>query len=242
MFSKHLGNENSNIRLVWLPGWANTHANLLPLASMFPQYENYLLDLAGFGQTPVPTEAWSTLDYAKDIANLLKTLPPKKTIILGHSFGGGVGIQLAANFKGNIDGLVLIAGAGLKRKKGLIFKTYTKMVKTFSPILKKIFPFLRKVSFSSSDYKNTNGVMREIFKKAISEKLAETSQNIECSTLLIYGEKDTATPPYFGELYKQNIKNSELFILPNANHYTLLLEHNKQTQYLIKKFLEDNFK
>lgn len=231
IFFKHLNNENSNIRLIWLPGWANTHVNLLPLASMFPQYENYIFDLAGFGQTPAPDEAWSTLDYAKDIMSFLTTLPPKKTIILGHSFGGGVGIQSAANFKNDVDGLVLIAGAGLKRKKGLIFKTYVKTVKTFSPILRKIFPFLRKVSFGSSDYKNTSRVMREIFKKAIAEKLEQTSQNIECPTLLVYGEKDTATPPYFGELYKQNIKNSELFILPNANHYTLLLEHNKQTQY-----------
>ncbi|MDD2840696.1 MAG: alpha/beta hydrolase [Rickettsiales bacterium] len=242
MFFKHLPNENSNIRLVWLHGWANTYANLLPLANLFPQYENYLLDLAGFGQTPPPNEVWSTKDYAEDIIKFIKTLPPKKTIVLGHSFGGGVGIQLAANFKNNIDGLVLIAGAGLKRKRGIGFKIYKKLVKTFSPILKKIFPFLKKLSFGTSDYRNTSGIMREIFKKAISEKLEQTSQNIQCPTLLIYGEKDTATPPYFGEMYKQNIKNSELFVLSGANHYTLLLEHNRQTQYLIKNFVQGNFK
>jgi len=242
MFFKLLENENSNIRLIWLHGWANTYINLLPLANMFPQYENYILDLAGFGETKAPKEVWSTLEYAKDVLNFLKTLPPKKTIIIGHSFGGRIGIQFASNLQNDIDGLIIIAGAGLPYKRGIIFKTYVKLVKVFSPILKKIFPFLRKVSFGSSDYKNVNGLMREIFKKTISENLSEISKNIKCPTLLIYGGIDTAAPSYFGEIYNQNIKNSELFILPNANHYTLLLEHNKQTQYLIKKFLEDKFK
>lgn len=242
MFFKLLPNEESNIRLVWLHGWANTHINLLSLASLFPQYENYLLDLAGFGQTPLPKEAWSTEDYANDVAKFLKTLPSKKTIIIGHSFGGRIGVRLASNNKNNIDGLVLIAGAGLKYRRSLKFKIYVKLVKTFSPILKKIFPFLKRHSFGCSDYKNSNGLLREIYKKTIEENLEETSRNIKCSTLLIYGDKDTASPPYFGEIYNQNIPNSKLYILTNTNHYSLIMENNRQTQHLIKRFLEENFK
>ncbi len=242
MFHRYLANENSNVRLIWLHGWGNTHINLLALANLFPQYESYLLDLAGFGETAIPDKAWTTKDYAEDVLKFIKTLPPKKTIIIGHSFGGRIGVQLAANFPNEINGLVLIAGAGLPYKRGIIFKTYIKLVEIFSPFVKKIFPFITKLKFGSSDYKNINGIMKEIFKKTISENLDETSKNIQCPTILIYGEKDTAAPAYFGEIYNHNIKNSKLFVLPNANHYSLLIENNKQTQYLIKNFIQENFK
>ncbi|MBR2140894.1 MAG: alpha/beta hydrolase [Rickettsiales bacterium] len=241
MFFERLGDRNSTIRIVWLHGWGVDHNSLMPLANMFSTYDNYLLDLAGFGKTDRPNEIWDTEDYTKSVVDFVASLPKKTTIFVGHSFGGRICIRLASKFSQNADAIVLIGGAGLKHKRGILFRLYIGFVGIFSPILKKIFPFLSKLKIGSSDYRHLDKFMKEIFKKTISENLDDMSKDISLPTLLIYGENDNQTPPYFGETYSKNIKNSEFVVIPKATHYSVIFENNKQTQYLINNFIRRHF-
>ena len=54
-------------------------------------------------------------DYADAFAEWLSTLPRARRIWIGHSFGCRVGLQLAARHPATVDGLFLIAAAGLPR-------------------------------------------------------------------------------------------------------------------------------
>lgn len=241
MFFERIGNQNSNIRLIWLHGWGVDHTSLMQLSNNFLEYDNYLIDLYGFGKSKEPNKVWDTNDYANSITNFLRNLENKTTIVIGHSFGGRLCIQLGSNYSKNIDGIVLIGGAGLQYKNNTIFKLYKILVKIFSPTIKKIFPFISKLNLGSSDYRKASPLMKEIFKKTIDENLEEISKKIELPTLLIYGERDTAAPVYFGEIYNKNIKNSKLEVIAKATHYSLLFENSKQVQYLIKKFLKVHY-
>ena len=51
------------------------------------------LDLPGFGAAPPPPEPWGTPQYADALSPLLDELGP--VVVLGHSFGGRVAIELA---------------------------------------------------------------------------------------------------------------------------------------------------
>src|SRR5579864_6491568 len=101
-------------RLIWAHGWGHTHRALLPLAqAMRPATDSWLVDLPGFGDSPLPPGPWGTEDYADAMAEWLATLPPGRKIWIGHSFGCRVGLQLAARHPQAVEALFLIAAAGL---------------------------------------------------------------------------------------------------------------------------------
>lgn len=241
MYSLKLeGKENNNLRIIWLHGWGADHRAMIPLALKFQnQAENYILDLPGFGQTKEPDKPCGSEWYADQVADFIKSLPKKKTLLIGHSNGGRITAFLASKYTDLVDGIVLIAGAGIPTKKGLFFKFYSWTVKTFSPIIKKIFPFLKKVSLSSADYKNSSGVMRQVFLNVIKEDLRENVKNIKVPTLLIYGELDRDTPIYIGEEYNKNIKNSILKIIQDAGHWGPLIEFKTKTHHIITNFIRE---
>ena len=226
-------------QLVWLHGWGMDHTFLKPLASILQGVgDSYLLDLPGFGGSPLPEEAWDTEAYAKAVAEFIKDLPKKKTFVIGHSFGGRVAVQLAEKYPKLVQGIVLLGGAGLQKKRSFLFKGYKFIVSRYGKAVKTIFPFLKNISLSSADYRNAQGLKREIFIKTISENLESVAANIQVPALLIYGEKDTETPAEFGQRYHRLIKNSTLYILPEQDHWSIL--RLQQTAAYINNFISEN--
>lgn len=223
----------------WGHGWGQSHAAFLPLAQSLAHLgEHKLLDFPGFGQSPKPDEDWDTADYADSIAQIIN----KPIIWGGHSFGGRVGIRLAAQHPDKVKALILIAGAGLKKKRSLLKALYFKARIGLYKGLKKLVPLGLSQDwllsmFGSRDYKNA-GAMHGIFKKTIAEDLSELAAQIKCPVLLIYGEDDKETPPEFGERYHALIENSELHILSGQDHYSVLSSGRHQIANLILEFVK----
>ena len=114
--------SDNNTRIIWLHGWGQDHKSFLSMACLFNDCENIMIDMAGFGAAKKPKEAWGTNDYALDLAQYLKKEKiSKKTYLIGHSFGCRVALRFAALFPNRVDGIVLIAAAGLKKKRSIIF-------------------------------------------------------------------------------------------------------------------------
>ena len=230
------------LRLIFLHGWGVDMNTLKPLANLFKnEAEVWLLDMPGFGKTPAPDKAWDTSDYAAAVAAFAQDLPQKTTVFIGHSFGGRVCIRLAAGFKKQVQGIILIAGAGLPLKHSFPFKIKAFFMRRFAKIAKKL-PFFNKMQFGSRDYRAAKGIMRSIFVKTVNENLEQTAKEIECPVRLIYGEKDTAAPAYFGEIYKNSIPQAELSVLKNQDHFSLIIEGKRQTAFLIDSFLKEKYR
>lgn len=226
----------------WAHGWGQSHAAFMPLAeSLKPLGQHCLLDFPGFGESARPLEAWDTAAYADAIAHHLKQSGSAPIIWIGHSFGGRVGVQLASRHPELVKALVLISGAGLKRKRSPIKKLYFKCRIALYKFLKKLIPLglsqnWLQSKFGSRDYQSA-GEMRDIFLKVISEDLTPQAQNISCPTLLIYGSNDNETPPEFGQRYNRLIKNSTLHILDGQDHYTVLGQGRHQVANLLQGFI-----
>ena len=64
--------------------------------------------------------------------------------------------------------------------------------------------------------------MRGILSKVVNEDLQHVMPKIKASTLLIWGENDTATPLKDGQKMEKLIPDAGLVIFKNAGHYAFL--------------------
>jgi pimeloyl-ACP methyl ester carboxylesterase len=246
IFYKNFNNHKENLpHIIWAHGWGQNHEILLPLANSFTNFtNNWLIDLPGFGNSKQPDSIWGSQEYTNAIADWISNhLPPNSIKIwVGHSFGGKIGINLAAQYPKLINGLFLIAASGIPKPRSLTEKiiVYSK-IKMFK--LFKHFKYANKFKhkFGSPDYKNANPHMRSILVKIIHENLSNLATQIVCQTELIYGEKDQDTPILIGQKLNKLINNSKLHIITKQDHYTILTNAQHQIVYLLKKFI-DNIK
>lgn len=224
---------------LWGHGWGQSHGAFLPLVQSLTSLGNHnVIDFPGFGQSPKPANDWTTEQYADAIAEYIKD----PVIWAGHSFGGRVGIRLASKYPDKVKALIIIAGAGLKRKRSPSKKLYFKLRIMLYKALRKLTPVFiseewLRAKFGSSDY-NSAGDMRGIFRNVIAEDLTPNAKDIACPTLLIYGENDTETPPEFGERFSKLMKQTELHILSGQDHYSVLSSGRHQVASLIQNFVK----
>ncbi len=236
---------NPPLRIIWLHGWGQSHKALLPLAEYFRDTaENYLVDLPGFGESPEPEEALDTEDYADLLHDFIASLPPKDTFLITHSFGGRVAIETAAKYPDTVKAMVLIASSGIKPKRSLTFKVKALVIKRISrivrafPSIKKL-PVIRGLKLGSTDYRNASPMMRKILVKSVNKDLSLKAKEVSCPVLLIYGAKDTETPPYFGEKLQEQMPHASFIELPLHNHYSILKEGLPLLEDRIETFLKE---
>src|SRR4051812_37958395 len=91
--------------VVALHGWGRDRHDLERAVGTGPAL---LFDLPGFGTSPPPPEVWGAAAYATAIAGALDdAYKGEPAVVLGHSFGGRVGVCLAAQRPDLVAGLVL---------------------------------------------------------------------------------------------------------------------------------------
>lgn len=231
--------------VIVMHGWgcrASTVALLASAAAEGCDTTVYNLDLPGFGDSPEPDSVWDVYDYANCIKDFCKRLNIVNPILIGHSFGGRLAIILGAEI--NPAKIILVDAAGIKPHRSLryYFKVYTfKLAKRLAPVFmgrKRADHLIEKMRgrSGSSDYASATPRMRAIMSKVVNQDLSHLASEIKVPTLLIWGEKDTATP--FSDAKKLNklIADSGLVSYPEAGHYSFL-DRPAQTVAVIKSFV-----
>ena len=216
-----------------LPGWGTTIDTYTTLINSISTYVTvYCLDMPGFGESEEPKDSWNVDDYISFVIEFIKSQNIKELDLIGHSNGGRIIIKLMSNkdvdFK--VNKIILIGSAGIVHKKTLKQKIKVKTFKFCKKILelkpiKTIFPNLLlklKNSFGSEDYRNASPVMKGTLVKLVNEDVREYLPNIKVPTLLICGEKDTATPIEDAEIMEKLIPDSGLVKIENCTHYVFL--------------------
>jgi pimeloyl-ACP methyl ester carboxylesterase len=230
--------------LIWAHGWGHTHANLLPLVqTVGPAAGSLLLDLPGFGASPLPPFAWSTADYADAAAEWLSDLSEPRRIWVGHSFGTRVGLQLAARHPQSIDGLFLIAAAGLPPRRSPMQRARLAIRHWTFRAVRSLLPEgpqrdRLRARFGSADYRQAAPELRAILVKAVNENLTAAARAVRCPTMLVYGADDRETPPEIGERLHRLIPQSRLLVLRGFDHWNVLTEGRHQIAQRLSEFME----
>ena len=229
--------------LIWAHGWGHTHQNMLPLAdAMRRRARSVLLDLPGFGASPPPPGVWGTADYADAAAEWLASTPAGRRIWVGHSFGCRVGLQLAARHPELVDGLFLIAAAGLPPHRSPWARLRLWVRRGAFRLARHLTPEgaardrLRQ-RFGSADYRQA-GALRPILVKAVNEDLTEVARQVGCPAVLVYGDRDSETPPEQGSRLNALMPGSRLVVLRGFDHWTVLTDGRHQIAERLGEFLE----
>ena len=231
------------MEVIWAHGWGHSHASLLPLAqAMRQRADSWLVDLPGFGVSPLPPGPWGTEDYADAIAQWLAGLPARPRIWVGHSFGCRVGVQLAARHPAAVDALFLIAAAGLPPHRSLLARVRRTPRRLAFRVMRAMTPEgpardrLRE-RYGSSDYRAA-GAMRPVLVKAVNEDLSEVARRIRVPVVLVHGEADSESPPEIATRFHALIPDSRLHLLRGFDHLSIIGDGRHQVTHLIGELLE----
>lgn len=244
----HYDIVGSGKTILLLHGWGAPFQIYQKLTGTLAEhYRMILLDFPGFGQSDEPAEAWNVSDYADFVLEFLKEIKEQPEILLVHSFGGRVAIKLLSEKKEKCEFVkkaVFMDAAGVKNKKGIRQRykeaTYKLAKKVYSiPIVSKMYPDLldeMRAKRGSSDYQNASPVMRQILVKAVNEDQTGELHRIPVPVLLLWGDKDTATPLYQAKVMEREIESTELVVLEGASHFSFL-EQTPEAVAAIEAFL-----
>lgn len=232
--------------ILWLHGWGQTHQSLLGLAGLFKRdFNNTLYDLPGFGRSAMLDPAAGTADYADVFITEIEGNFRGPVILVGHSFGCRIAVRLAAERPDLVRSMVLIAAAGLPRRRGLGFKIKRFFLKILGKaasgtdgIFKTGFKEKFRNRFGSRDYR-TAGPLRQTLVKTVTEDLSDQARKISCPVLLLYGANDLETPPELGQRYQGLIPDANLKILDGFDHLGILTTGLHRCQHYMTPFLRE---
>jgi pimeloyl-ACP methyl ester carboxylesterase len=235
-----------------LHGWGRSLGALRPLgellaSSVKTSSKIVLIDLPGFGLSPLPHEAsndgggWGTFEYAERIKRFLDQSGIKSCILIGHSFGGRISVQLASYYPDLIKGVVLIGSHGLKRKRAPIEHARVRLISLSGKLAKRIdgtvgtrlFAHYFAPRFGSADYKAA-GDLRKTLVKTVNEDLSNAASKITAPTLLLWGQDDKQTPLDLAYSFRALIADSELHIFPQKGHEPF----NDVGAHLLARYIE----
>ena len=241
----HYTVQGSGSPIVLMHGWG---CNLTTLASIekvaAESHTVYNVDFPGFGESEEPHEVWGVELYTQLIEKFIEAEGIENPILLGHSFGGRVGILYSSRNK--VKKLILVDAAGVKPRRS--FKYYFK-VYTYK-LSKKLMPLIygkkgaqerieqMRAKRGSSDYNNASPMMRAILSKVVNEDLKYCMPKISAPTLLIWGENDTATPLHDAQIMEKLIPDAGLVSFPGCGHYSFL-DNPIQFAAVLRSFINE---
>ncbi len=218
-------------------------------------------DLKGFGKSPKPFDGkYSFFNHLEEILNFIERKKLKDFVIVGNSYGGGLAMGIALEFKKlgkekEIKGLVLIDTMAYIQELPPFMKILTLPV--ISEILSLIIPpkkatenALKEVwhDFSKVGEEIVNAykvkslrdrycsiqTARQLLKGDI-EGFVNGIKEIKTPTLIIWGGEDRIIPLKTGLKLERDLENSYLKIIENCGHVPQE-ECPEKTIKLIKDF------
>ncbi len=229
----HYREEGTGDVVVLLHGWGSNITLFDGLFKVLSGTHRVIApDMPGFGRTPEPEEPWSVDDYVDFCLAFFEALHLEKFALVGHSFGGRVIIKLFAreNLPYTIPKVVLMDSAGIlpqktrRQKMGNAWYHAARRILGCKPV-SFLYPdaleALRKKR-GSADYNNATPTMRATLVKVVNEDLEPYLTNMTCPVLLIWGDRDTATPLSDAKKMEEILPDAGLVICEGAGHYAFL--------------------
>ena len=193
------------------------------------------VDLQGHGRTQLGTREIDLRALGRDMAVVLKQLGYEQVDVLGYSFGGGVGFQLAAQHPERVRRLAIVSAGfsddgffpGIREQQKQLNAGFADMMKD-TPMYKGYVAVAPK----PEDFPRLLQAMGDLMRKPYN--FAEDAKKLAMPTLLVFGDGDMYRPEHVVEFYKllggglqdagwqrETLSRNRLAIIPDATHYDI---------------------
>lgn len=254
--------------VVLVHGLASSSQTWASVMALLGRYVHVIApDLLGHGRSAKPPGGdYSLGSYAAGLRDLLVALDVDRATIVGHSFGGGVGMQFAYQFPEFTQRLVLVASGGLGQGVSMALRAATlpgtaavlQLASALTPswLLRLTQRAVRALPVvSSSEIDGLAGAFtsfadagaRAAFAHTVSGALNWSGQRLdgtgrlyllaEVPVLLVGGTRDRVIPFAHTATAHDLITGSRLEIFDNAGHFPHQ-DHPQRFADLLRDFLD----
>lgn len=219
------------------------------------------VDLAGFGDSePIASDDDVMHEHIATVIGLLDHVGLAKAIIVGHSMGGLVSLQLASEHPGRVTGL-LLADAGGANVSPVRLQYILAVLRLFNaifsiPWIPRVVArtrWLRAVIFSAGVHNwrafsrplateilprmAAPGFMQSLEAAAIAVNQVRP-QDVTCPSLVVWGIRDRILPVSTAESLVAQIPDARLVLLDAVGHCPMV-EASDQFSQLLEDFAQD---
>lgn len=217
--------------LLLLHAWAESRRSFDRLLPGLAGFRIYAPDLRGQGEADKPQDGYSLTEQAEDAAAVMDALEVQSASVLGSSSGGYVAQQLAVDYPGRVESLVLVGApltlrgrppfaADVESLTDPVDEDWVQGFLTTFPLVQEVPPeFLQDrvqdgVKMPAHAWKlSLHGLYSAV-------PPTETG-NIRVPTLILWGAQDGILPRTDQNLLAARIEGSQLKIYPDAAHLVL---------------------
>ena len=209
-------------------GVASTY--LVPTAVRLAlDYPVYAPDIPGFGES-AGRQRFALTDAAGHLAALLDRLGIGPAGVVGHSMGGYVAVELAADFHDRVSRLVLV-DAALLPAGFLSPRQLVNLTRAARRAPLRLLPTMVADAHRAGP-PTVWRATRELLAADPWPKLGR----IQTPTLVVWGERDLVVPPAIGRRLARDLRHGELAIIPRAGHVPMW-ERPEEFNRLVLDFL-----
>ena len=175
------------------------------------QFRVYVIDLIGFGRSQ-GRQGFALNEAAEHLAAWMDQIGMGRAHLIGHSMGGVIAIDLAAQFPERVNRLVLVDAATfsfghtlLENMVGLA-KTLWYLPFSFLPVL-----------FTDA-YRAGPLTLWQASRELLTTDILAALSEIEDPVLIVWGERDAVVPVEIGERLHYELPGAEFVVLEGAGH------------------------
>ena len=225
-------------RLVLIHGAGGTHKVWRYQTLAFPG--SVALDLPGHPRGV----GYNTIsEYAKFVTEAIKERGLASVVLVGHSMGGAITIEIALPHPRFLAGIVLV-GSGARLRVASIIKDE----------VTRDYPHAAEVIAQWAYSPKSDAKLRKASVQELLEVPAEVTygdfqacdqfddmneiSRIDLPTLLVCGEDDALTPVKYSQYMKERIRGARIVIIPGAGH-SVMLEKPEELNNALRSFLAE---
>ncbi|MBI2845929.1 MAG: alpha/beta hydrolase [Chloroflexi bacterium] len=227
--------------LIMLHGAGGTHRIWLLQVNGLQNFRAIALDLPGHGRSGSAGRE-SITSYADFVLEFLGALGIEKAIIVGHSMGGAIALELALRQGPQIIGLILVGtGARLRVRPEFLHGLQENVEDTISSLVTWFYGSgAEKETLHQGEAElraSQPEVLFDDFSACDRFDVMQRLGEIGVPTLVICGDEDRLTPPNYAQYLRDHIPGARVVVVPGAGHM-VMLEKPQEVTEAMQSFLD----
>ena len=173
------------------------------------------IDLPGYGEAPEPAHVLTMERTADLIAAYLRERVQERVVLVGHSMGAQVAVEVAARHPATVDRVVLIGPSG-DRKGRSAPAQLARLVRDIaieSP---------RVIAAGAREYVRAGPHLRRKFRAMLVHEPEKTLPLVSAPTLVLRGETDVVSPRGWCRFIVSQLPDGRLAEIAGHGHETMI--------------------